>query len=73
MSLPTSPPDPTAAVYGPTPGISRNMTQPEPFGGGDVNGTGATTILHGQAGTAASRVATQRVPRTISPNYCGVI
>lgn len=72
---------PTAAVYGSTLGIDRNLTAGDPgglayvaeTGGGDQNGTGATSILHGQAGTAASRVATPRVPRNMSPNYCGII
>lgn len=72
MSLPVTPPSPSGAIYGPTPGIERNMDVPEIFGGGDQNGTASTSILHGQAGTAASKIATPRNLR-MSPNYCGVV
>lgn len=41
-------------------------------GGGDLNGTASTSIFHGQAGTAAQRIALPRRPPN-SGNYCGVI
>lgn len=73
MSLPVTPPSPTGTWPQTTAGIERNMDVPEMFGGGDQNGTASTAILHGQAGTAASRIATQRIPRNMAPNYCGVV
>ena len=70
----------SGAIYGPTAGISRNMqgaTSPVPTdtpgqqqGGGNLNGTQATSILFSHAGTAAQRIA---VPRTVAGNYCGVV
>jgi hypothetical protein len=77
-------PNASGAVFGPTPGISRNMQatlQPPPVlfdapgtlqGGGDLNGTQATSILMHQAGTNASR---WQMPRLFahSGNWCGIV
>jgi hypothetical protein len=69
---------PTGAVFGPTPGVSRNMQEPPEVadlaamnqGGGDLNGSANTANLLGHAGTAAQRIA---VPRTNLGNYTGII
>ena len=62
-------------------GISRNMQADliVPLdapglqqGGGNLNGTQATSILHGQSGTAAQRIALPRKPPNAG-NYCGVV
>ena len=75
-------PNQSGAIFGPTAGISRNMQldmpeprdvpSPETQGGGDLNGTSATSILMYQAGTNATR---WQMPRKApNPgNYCGVI
>lgn len=62
--LAPSPLSPTGAVYGPTAGISRNLAGPyeSEDGGGDINGTAARSIFHGQAGTPAGRLS---VPRAL--------
>jgi hypothetical protein len=75
--------NPTGAVFGPTPGISRNMEAnlPDaPFpqlaganqGGGDLNGTASTSILHYQSGTNATR---WQMPRKFcnAGNWCGIV
>ena len=77
MSLPSTI-NPTGAVFGATPGIARNLNPldlppgPQNQGGGDLNGTQATSILFSHAGTAAQRVALPRRPMN-SGNYCGVV
>jgi hypothetical protein len=53
-----------------TPGISRNMAQPQPTGGGNLNGSANTALLIGQAGTAGQRIA---MPRTVAGNYTGIV
>lgn len=76
----------SGAIYGPTPGIARNMAALDPpvadvsplaapgaiQGGGDLNGTQATSILFSHAGTAAARVALPRKP-TNPGNWCGIV
>lgn len=75
--------NPTGAVFGPTPGISRNMEAnlaDAPFpqlagpnqGGGDLNGTASTSILHYQSGTNATR---WQMPRKFpnAGNWCGIV
>ena len=42
-------------------------------GGGDLNGTAATSILAGKSGTNATRWQTIRTPRSGAGNYCGVV
>lgn len=81
-------PNSSGAVFGPTPGIARNMQwdigpQGQPLGaspliagpglgGGDLNGTASTSILMYQAGTNATR---WQMPRKFcnSGNWCGVV
>ena len=76
-------PNQSGAIFGPTLGISRNMqanleTAPVLFdtavtqGGGDLNGTQATSIIFYQAGTNATR---WQMPRKFcnSGNFCGVV
>jgi len=58
-----------------TPGIARNLASPldtaTPQGGGDLNGSQATSRLFGHAGTAADRPS---VPRTtLAGNFTGVV
>jgi hypothetical protein len=74
----------SGAVFGPTLGIARNMqgdidvngrstTFAGPGqGGGDLNGTQATSILMLQAGTNATR---WQMPRkfTNPGNWCGIV
>ena len=64
-----------------TAGIARNMQAPgviglgvtvTPTGGGDMNGSAATSILLHQAGTAGAQVSVPRRPPN-SNNYCGVV
>jgi hypothetical protein len=75
--------NPTGAVFGPTQGIARNMEANLPDaplpqlaganqGGGDLNGTQATSILHHQAGTNATR---WQMPRLFAHpgNWCGIV
>jgi hypothetical protein len=75
--------NPTGAIYGPTPGIARNMEwnigpegQLEPgavplaSGGGNLNGSANIANLLGQAGTAGVRIA---VPRANAGNYTGIV
>jgi hypothetical protein len=84
MSLPSIS-APTGAIYGPTLGISRNMEwniDPQTgainplaagapgTGGGNLNGTQATTILYYQAGTNATR---WQMARHNKGNYCGIV
>jgi hypothetical protein len=73
-------PNTSGAVYGATAGISRNMN-PDPLtlppgpqnqGGGNLNGTQATSILFSHAGTTAQQIALPRRPMN-SGNYCGVV
>lgn len=54
-----------------TAGISRNMNalDPLPAGGGNLNGTASTAILHGQSGTGAG---SGQVPRQNGGNYTGI-
>lgn len=60
------------------PPISRVLTTgmgppaPQNAGGGDMNGTAATSILHHQSGTAAGKI---NVPRLFhNPgNWCGTV
>jgi hypothetical protein len=78
-------PNQSGAIFGPTLGISRNMQanigpqgEPAPLitgpnqGGGDLNGTQATTILIYQAGTNATR---WQMPRKFANagNWCGIV
>ena len=74
----------SGAVYGATPGIARNMQtgidangRAAPFagpgqGGGNLNGTQATSILIAQSGTDATR---WQMPRKFhnSGNWCGIV
>jgi hypothetical protein len=53
-----------------TPGISRNMANPQPLGGGNLNGSANQALLLGQAGTNGSRIA---VPRTMAGNFTGIV
>lgn len=45
---------------------------PQNAGGGDLNGTQATSILHSQSGTSAAKIA---VPRKFANagNWCGTV
>ena len=75
---------PSGAIFGPTLGIARNMQadidangRSTPFaapgqGGGNLNGTQATSIMIYQAGTNATR---WQMPRKFSNsgNWCGII
>ena len=76
---------PSGAVFGPTLGVSRNMQgNLDAFGaavpleagalqgGGNLNGTQATSIMIYQAGTNATR---WQMPRKFSNsgNWCGII
>jgi hypothetical protein len=69
-----------------TAGISRNMQRnlpaviaqlgPDPQaaqGGGDLNGSSATSILFGKSGTNGQRWQLIRTPRAGSGNYCGTV
>jgi hypothetical protein len=72
----------SGAVYGATVGVSRNMQTnidpavlppgPPNQGGGNLNGTAATSILIAQSGTDATR---WQMPRKFSNpgNWCGII
>jgi hypothetical protein len=72
----------SGAIFGPTLGIARNMQADlmlggAPFaapgqGGGNLNGTQATSILVYQAGTDATR---WQMPRKFpnSGNWCGIV
>jgi hypothetical protein len=69
-----------------TRGISRNMQlglpasmgglgvdprdAPNQYGGGNLNGSGNTAHLMGQAGTGADRIAS---PKRWASNYCGIV
>lgn len=56
-----------------TPGISRNMQDPQPLGGGgDLNGSTAPRFF-GHAGTGADRLSVPRRAGGFAGNYCGVI
>jgi hypothetical protein len=71
----------SGAIFGPTVGIARNLSV-EPVapadapgaiqGGGNLNGTQATSILVYQAGTNATR---WQMPRKFpnSGNWCGIV
>ena len=75
--------NPTGAIFGPTQGIARNMEAnladaPLPQaagpgqGGGDLNGTASTSILHYQSGTNATRW--QQPRKFCNPgNWCGIV
>jgi hypothetical protein len=78
--------NPTGAIFGPTLGISRNMEAnidaqglavplevgPSTQGGGDLNGTASTSILHYQSGTNATRW--QQPRKFCNPgNWCGIV
>jgi hypothetical protein len=75
-------PNQSGAIFGPTPGIARQMETPPPIekagatpfaqGGGNLNGSANTALLLGQAGTAGVRVAVARLPPG-SGNYCGIV
>jgi hypothetical protein len=70
-------PNQSGAIYGPTLGISRNMSlgpgiENQTTGGGNLNGSANTALLLGQAGTAAQRIAVARRPPN-SGNYCGIV
>jgi hypothetical protein len=75
-------PNASGAIFGPTPGIARNMQadvpeprdvpEPNSQGGGNLNGSTNVANLLGQAGTAAQRIAVGRRPMN-SGNYCGVV
>lgn len=54
-----------------TEGVARNMAIAQRFGGGDANGTAATSILHVQAGTAGDRLSMPRKPP--QQNFAGVV
>jgi hypothetical protein len=68
----------TRTIPAPAPEISTSADEapvgvaygPATYGGGDLNGTAATVILHGQAGTDASQL---QMPRQSSGNYTGII
>ena len=67
----------SGALFGVTAGISRNMEAvlppgPTNQGGGNLNGTQATSILFHQSGTSGQRIAVPRRPPN-SGNYCGVV
>jgi hypothetical protein len=64
-------PNLTGAIYGPTLGIARNLSTVTTIaetrqGGGDLNGTQATSILFSQAGTAGTAGA---MPRAGNPGF----
>ena len=78
-------PNRSGAVFGPTPGVARNLQlNLDPFGaslrdapgtiqgGGNLNGTAATSILIAQSGTDATR---WQMPRKFvnSGNWCGIV
>ena len=78
-------PNQSGAIFGPTLGISRNLNwdidaqgQITPLmagpgtGGGDLNGTQATSIIFYQAGTNATR---WQMPRKFpnAGNWCGIV
>lgn len=74
-------PEPNSRVVAATTaGIARNMNlapQEAPpgepnSGGGDQNGTAATSILFHQAGTGIGRLAVARLPQG-SGNYTGIV
>jgi hypothetical protein len=50
--------------------IAEPRAMPGGQGGGNLNGTAATSILYVHAGTSAQRIA---VPRQSAGNYCGVV
>lgn len=71
----------SGAIYGPTLGIARNLSvetvaprdAPGAIqGGGNLNGTQATSILFSHAGTAAERIANPRKPSNPG-NWCGIV
>jgi hypothetical protein len=81
-------PNESGAIFGPTPGIARNLQRgigqfgaPDPqasvaplaSGGGNLNGSSATSILFGKAGTNGSRWQLIRAPRSGAGNYCGTV
>ena len=53
-----------------TPGIGRDMAQPQASGGGNLNGSANMANLLGQAGTAGQRI---NVPRANAGNFTGVV
>ena len=80
-------PNQSGAVFGATPGVTRNMQTgldafgaspadlppgPPNQGGGNLNGTQATSILIAQSGTDATR---WQMPRKFANpgNWCGII
>jgi hypothetical protein len=78
-------PNQSGALFGPTPGIARNMQADLDLfgaslrdapgaiqGGGNLNGTQATSILIAQSGTDATR---WQMPRKFANpgNWCGII
>jgi hypothetical protein len=57
-----------------TAGISRNMqAEPTPLAGGNLNGSGNTVHMLGQAGTGCGKINMARKPASFSPNYCGTV
>lgn len=60
--------DPTARVLT----LAAGPPAPQNQGGGDMNGTRATSILHSQSGTAADRIGVPRLFHN-SGNWCGTI
>jgi hypothetical protein len=72
-------PNRSGAVFGPTPGISRNMQGGDTaqlaavsLGGGNLNGSANTAHLMYQAGTNATR---WQMPRKFANpgNWCGIV
>lgn len=71
---------PSGAIFGATAGIARKLdaivtglpkdTPGAIQGGGDLNGTQATSIMFSHAGTAAERIS---VPRAAASNFCGIV
>jgi hypothetical protein len=59
-------PNQSGAIFGPTLGVARDMqpvsAAPVAQGGGDLNGTSATSILFAHAGTAGQQIG---VPRNL--------
>lgn len=72
MTLPVSPPTSQGPWPQTTNGISRNLNLPPMWYGGDQNGTAATSIVHGQSGTAAHKISVPRLFHNAG-NFCGTV